>query len=106
MSPFQWLCGVAVAALAAGCASAPAPLAPVPASVAIAWQAPLPQLPHGGSSSELPRWWSQFNDPTLPALIAAAQETSPTLASARTLPATNWAWIAPPAALVIARATG
>ena len=83
MSPFQWLCGVAVAALAAGCASAPAPVAPVPASVANAWQAPLPQLPHGGSSSELPRWWSQFNDPTLPALIAAAQETSPTLASAR-----------------------
>lgn len=88
MSRFRWLCTVAAVALVAGCASAPATVVPVPAAIAIAsasasasaWQAP---LPHGGSSSDLPRWWSQFNDPTLPALIAAAQEASPTLASVR-----------------------
>lgn len=80
MTPFRRLCTILTAALAAGCVSAPATVVPVPAAVASAWQAP---LPHGGSSSELPRWWSQFNDPTLPALIAAAQDASPTLASAR-----------------------
>ena len=84
MSSLRWLCTVAAAAWVAGCASAPPAPPPAlphaPAAVASAWQAP---LPHGGSSSELPRWWSQFNDPTLPALIAAAQHASPTLASAR-----------------------
>ena len=69
-----------VAVVSAGCASAPPAVAPVPAPVASAWQAP---LPHGGSASELPGWWSRFNDPTLPLLIAAAQRASPTLASAQ-----------------------
>ena len=31
----------------------------------------------------MPRWWEQFDDPLLARLVAAAQEVSPTLASAR-----------------------
>lgn len=50
--------------------------APVPAQ----WQAP---LPHGGQSGQLARWWAQWDDPLLGEVIAAAQEVSPTLASAR-----------------------
>jgi NodT family efflux transporter outer membrane factor (OMF) lipoprotein len=50
--------------------------APVPAQ----WQAP---LPHGGQSGNLARWWAQWNDPLLGELIVAAQDVSPTLASAR-----------------------
>ena len=80
MNPWRWVCGVAVAALVSGCASAPAAPPLMPAAVASAWQAP---LPHGGAATELARWWAQFNDPLLPALIAAAQHASPTLASAR-----------------------
>lgn len=40
-------------------------------------------LPHGGQLSDLTRWWEQFNDPLLSDLIAAAQEVSPSVASAR-----------------------
>ena len=72
-----------VAALSAGCASPPVPTPPAAlgsASVAAAWQAP---LPHGGVAADLATWWQQFNDPALPALQAAAQGASPTLASAR-----------------------
>lgn len=39
-------------------------------------------LPHGGSTSELVSWWSTFSDPSLTALIAAAQAESPGLESA------------------------
>ncbi len=66
-----------------GCASAPPPLpsaARGSAPVAATWQAP---LPHGGVTADLTTWWQQFNDPALPALQAAAQGVSPTLASAR-----------------------
>ena len=80
MTFLRWACAIAAASLVAGCASAPHGVPRLPASVASAWQAP---LPHGGSSSELGRWWSQFNDPVLPALIAAAQDASTTLASAQ-----------------------
>ena len=72
-----------VAALSAGCASPPVPTPPAAlgsAYVAAAWQAP---LPHGGVAADLATWWQQFNDPALPALQAAAQGASPTLASAR-----------------------
>jgi multidrug efflux system outer membrane protein len=69
------------AVLTAACAQfgpAPAPAErPIPPAQ---WQAP---LPHGGQSGELARWWQQFDDPVLPALITAAQAASPTLASAR-----------------------
>ena len=68
------------ARLLAGCASAPALPTEPAAAVAPAWQAP---LPHGGAATDLTRWWSQFNDPIVPALLAAAQSASPTLASAR-----------------------
>ncbi|MCY7314684.1 MAG: RND transporter, partial [Rubrivivax sp.] len=75
---------VALALLLTGCAST-APLSstaqltprpPLPA----AWRAP---LPHGGATVDLGRWWAQFDDALLPALIDAAQAVSPTLASAR-----------------------
>ena len=69
---------VLVAVGLAGCAmtsDVPAPAA----SVAPAWQAP---LPHGGEVGELRRWWTQFDDPLLARLIDAAQTASPTIASA------------------------
>ena len=40
------------------------------------------QLPHDGSPRRLAAWWAQFDDPTLTALIDAAQSASPTLAQA------------------------
>lgn len=43
------------------------------------WQ---PPVAHGGDLASLQDWWSQFNDPTLVALIAAAQEQSNTMAQA------------------------
>ncbi len=43
------------------------------------WQ---PALAHGGDLASLQDWWGQFNDPTLVALIAAAQEQSNTMAQA------------------------
>lgn len=70
------------AAVLAGCATTTdsARTAPPPVASATAWQAP---LPHGGRSDDLARWWSQFDDPLLPELIAAAQAASPSLVSAR-----------------------
>lgn len=65
-------------ALLAGCAT-PRPDAVPPPAPAAAWQAP---LPHGGETGALVDWWSRFDDPLLPALIADAQATSPTLAQA------------------------
>jgi len=69
---------VLVAAGLAGCAVMQDDSAPA-ASVAPAWQAP---LPHGGQVGELRRWWTQFDDPLLAHLIDAAQTASPTIASA------------------------
>lgn len=48
---------------------------PVPAQ----WQAP---LPHDGQTTDLRRWWSQFDDPLLATLVADAQDASPTVATA------------------------
>lgn len=68
------------AALTAACAQLGPPGAPAAAAALPAqWHAP---LPHDGRSGELTRWWQQFDDPALPALIAAAQAASPTLAAA------------------------
>ncbi|MEO8544472.1 MAG: efflux transporter outer membrane subunit [Burkholderiaceae bacterium] len=65
----------------AGCAGAPTSH-PELASVATPaqWQAP---LPHNGNLSDLARWWHDLGDPLLVDLIDAAQQASPTLASAR-----------------------
>jgi len=43
------------------------------------WQ---PPVAHGGDLASLQDWWRQFNDPTLVALITAAQEQSNTMAQA------------------------
>lgn len=72
-----------LATLLTACAGGPLP-ADVrdPAATAPAqWQAP---LPHQGNAAELAQWWQQFNDPLLADLMQAAQEVSPTLATART----------------------
>jgi outer membrane protein, multidrug efflux system len=70
---------VAAVVTLAGCATAiPDPTPPAPQ--ATRWQAP---LPHGGDIASLATWWSGFDDPLLPALIAEAQAASPTLAQAR-----------------------
>ncbi len=65
-----------VLALAA-CATAPDATPPGPQ--AGAWFAP---LPHGGDTGALRDWWSRFDDPLLPALVADAERGSPTLAQA------------------------
>jgi NodT family efflux transporter outer membrane factor (OMF) lipoprotein len=52
----------------------------VPDSAPLAWQAP---LPHGGNVTELSGWWRSQGDAVLAQLIEAAQEVSPTIASAR-----------------------
>ena len=49
-------------------------------SVPLQWQAP---LPHNGTLSDLSRWWQSLGDPLLVELIDAAQNVSPTLASAK-----------------------
>lgn len=56
------------------------PPAVVDAEAPSGWQAP---LPHGGQAGALARWWDQWNDPLLGQLIAAAQDVSPTIATAR-----------------------
>jgi NodT family efflux transporter outer membrane factor (OMF) lipoprotein len=66
----------------AGCGSllvAPAASDDVRPAAPAAWQAP---LPHDGKIADLANWWAQFDDPLLPKLIVAAQDVSPTLASA------------------------
>jgi len=70
------LLAVAIGLALAGCA---APVAAPPPQVAPAWQSP---LPHGGTVGELRRWWAQFDDPLLARLIDAAEQASPTIASA------------------------
>jgi len=42
------------------------------------WRA---RLPHGGTPSDLARWWAQFEDPALDAFLAAAQRESGTIAA-------------------------
>ena len=72
------LAATLVAIAVAGCAVPGEAPAPAP-TVAPAWQAP---LPHGGTVGELRRWWAQFDDPLLARLIDAAEQASPTVASA------------------------
>lgn len=76
----------ATVVLAAGCASRPAlPLATGAAGAPAGWHAPLPVAATDTATTataDLVNWWQRFNDPALPPLIAAAQQASPTLASA------------------------
>ncbi len=67
----------------AGCALPPTGRsAAAPDSAApLQWQAP---LPHNGALSDQTRWWQDLGDPLLVELLDAAQQASPTLASART----------------------
>jgi outer membrane protein TolC len=67
--------------LLAGCAAPTGGETPTPAAATLPlqWQAP---LPHQGRVSDLSAWWSQFDDPLLTRLIAAAQQVSPSIASA------------------------
>nr|WP_315206702.1 efflux transporter outer membrane subunit [uncultured Albidiferax sp.] len=66
----------------AACATTPPPTT-VPAQAAAQWTAPLPQnLPHQGHMGDLAGWWQRLDDPLLVSLITAAQEASPTVASA------------------------
>ncbi len=67
-----------VALVLVGCAATGGVDAPPP-PIAPAWQA---QLPHGGEITELRRWWTQFDDPLLARLVDAAEDASPTIASA------------------------
>lgn len=69
------MAGICLPLLLAACASRPVPLPDGPPR----WSAP---LPHNGSVTNLAQWWQQQGDPLLPQLIAAAQNVSPTLASA------------------------
>ena len=71
---------LAAVALLSACASGPPALSTAEEPVAPQWQAP---LPHEGRVGELGRWWQQFDDPLLDALMQSAQAASPTLASAR-----------------------
>jgi outer membrane protein, multidrug efflux system len=72
------LAALAAFGLLGGC-STPAPLRPPPAVATSTWHAP---LPHGGQTGQLSAWWSQFDDPLLPALIDEAQAAHPLLAQA------------------------
>jgi multidrug efflux system outer membrane protein len=73
---------IAACLLVAGCATGMPPASVTP-TLASQWKEPLPPVPHGGTLADLSRWWQQYDDPLLVRLIDAAQEASPTLASAR-----------------------
>jgi outer membrane protein, multidrug efflux system len=83
---------VALAALLGACASGPGQSNPADAAQFIQstnaqatpsnWQAPLPQLAHGGSLDGLAQFWAQWRDPVLLELAQAAQTESATLAAA------------------------
>jgi NodT family efflux transporter outer membrane factor (OMF) lipoprotein len=66
--------------LALGGCAVPRPAPSVDAEAAPRWYA---KLPHGGTLTDLNRWWQQFNDPLLLELIEAAQTASPDVAAAR-----------------------
>jgi len=71
-----------LAALLTACTGGPPPAHASDPSIAPPeqWQAP---LPHEGKATDLARWWQQFEDPLLAEMMAAAQDASPTIASAQ-----------------------
>ena len=79
MKKLRLISAIATLLALAACAS-PGPTATEAAAVPPHWYAP---LPHNGTWADLHAWWGQFNDPLLIELITAAQEASPTVASAR-----------------------
>jgi multidrug efflux system outer membrane protein len=56
------------------------PPAALPDTTPPGWYAP---LPHNGKLTDLSRWWQDLGDPLLLQLVEAAQNASPSLASAR-----------------------
>lgn len=68
------------AALALGACGTSGPASRGAAAPPPQWQAP---LPHQGSIADLASWWQQQGDPLLVELIAAAQQASPSIASAQ-----------------------
>ena len=66
---------IGVLLLLAGCAVGPDYRRPEP-DAAPGWFA---RLPHHGETTMLNQWWSQFDDPTLTELVAAAEHDSPDL---------------------------
>ncbi|MDP9902498.1 efflux transporter outer membrane subunit [Variovorax ginsengisoli] len=91
MSPLQLLgaLGVPFALTALGACSIARPPAIATAPMPAQWNAPLPATAgiarpatHTGSLAALTEWWRQLDDPLLVDLIAAAQDASPTMASA------------------------
>jgi multidrug efflux system outer membrane protein len=71
---------LAAAFLLSACAGTPTTDAASTPTAPARWEAP---LPHQGQTTDLTRWWQQFDDPALAELITAAENVSPTLASAR-----------------------
>ena len=73
------LAALSVAAVLAGCATAPPEQAEAIAPAQ--WRAPqvagVAVLPHGGQVQQLLGWWQRWNDPLLVDLIDAAQQASP-----------------------------
>lgn len=63
----------------AACAVSPPPVT-LPDAAPPNWYAP---LPHNGSLTDLSQWWQSLGDPLLVQLVEAAQNASPSLASAR-----------------------
>lgn len=70
---------LAVALGSAGCTAVGPDYRPVAPAAPSAWAAP---LPHDGKTSEMVRWWSQFDDPTVGRLVTLAEADSPSLAKA------------------------
>lgn len=77
----RFLFAVCSALSLAGCALPPTgrPADPPAPAVPAQWQAP---LAHNGTVPDLSRWWQSLGDPLLVELLDAAQQASPTLASA------------------------
>ena len=72
------LAAILSSAVLLGCAAGPDPSA-APPPVAPSWYAPVPR---DGALASLATWWSQFDDPMLGRLVGAAEEASPSIASA------------------------
>lgn len=89
---------LAASALLGACSTTlPGPQAAPSAVETATWQTP---LPHGGQVGDLARWWQQFDDPLLSALVDASQRLSPSLASARArIAQSRAAWVAAGASL-------
>ena len=79
-APAPWAATLLATTLMTGCAGLTNGPTPVEATAPAQWQAP---LPHEGSITDLSQWWKGLGDPVLVSLIDAAQQVSPTIASAQ-----------------------